>query len=153
MVRCKAIVRIDEDKALAPSQLDSPVASSPRSAVELAHHTDAAISGGSRLQELERVVRRPIVHENDLKVREGLAENRVEALLEVGTGVIDGRDHRQLGHSALPRARGIERRDAGHGKIVLAKGTGLVPVECRVRLADGRPNAEELGKQKLLYLV
>lgn len=87
MVRCKAIVRIDEDKALSAGQLDSPVASGARATVELAHDADAAISSGSRLQELERVVRRPIVHENDLKVRERLPQNRIEALLEVGTGV------------------------------------------------------------------
>ena len=44
----------------------------------------------------ERAVRRSIIDAQDLEIREGLSNQRVEALLEIALDVANGHQHRYL---------------------------------------------------------
>ena len=96
------VVTVDEPDVLPGGVLETEVAGPAETEVgRRGHHPDPGVAGGVLGQDRGAVVRRAVVHRDDLEVGERLAQYRVQALAQVTLHPV----HRQHHTEQLHRAR------------------------------------------------
>ena len=73
------------------------VAGVGRASVGLVEHTDAGILPGQRIADLGRAIVAAVIHQQQLKIGEGLGQNTFHRRAQVGPGVVDGGDYADFG--------------------------------------------------------
>ena len=91
------VIGLGDGHVLSPRLVKAAVDRGAVAPVGLVDHPHAGIPGLGGAQKLEGAVCRPVVHEDDLYVRKGLAGKALHALLHVALDVVHGNDNAHQG--------------------------------------------------------
>ena len=97
--RLNRVVRIDKRDILAPRDVQPRVSRRGKTAVRLVHLTDARVLRGVFRHDSRAVVLRAVIHQNQLKILEGLRKDAVKAPRQIRLHLIDRYDHTDAAHS------------------------------------------------------
>ena len=95
-IRLKEVIGLENSDILADRIGQPHVHGGAVTRVGLIDHSEASVGLHIPMDDGERAVRRSIVDAQDLEIREGLSNQRVEALLEIALDVANGHQHRYL---------------------------------------------------------
>ena len=116
--RCQDVIDIHELDPLAPGQRDAPVPIGHQADVRVIdHEPNPPVSAGPGGQQGAGVIRRLVVHHQDVEVGVGLFDDRLQAAFQEGMAVVDRNADRDHGGVHSLRPASALRTNGSRGRI------------------------------------